>query len=85
MEHAHPVMGMFPQVQSMLTIMGSIFIFKDALHRPMVFNMDAIGKNVFFHNSVYVNDYGTNFNFQRCPAQTHGFEPGRYREKRVLP
>ena len=48
----------------MLPIVGPIYIFKDVLHTPIIFNMDAIGKNAFFHNSVYVNDYGTNFHLK---------------------
>ena len=45
----------------MLTIMGTILIFKDVLHTPLIFNMYAIGRNAFGHSSVHVNDYGTNF------------------------
>ena len=48
----------------MLTIMVPISIFKDVLHTPIIFNLDAIGKNALFHDSVYFNDYGTNFHLK---------------------
>ena len=31
--------------------------------------MDAIGKNAFFHNRVYVNDYGTNLHLHLKAGQ----------------
>ena len=47
---------------SMFTIVGPTFSFEGVLHPYTSFiNMEASGKNAYIQTSVYVDDYGTNF------------------------
>ena len=55
----------FSITASISMIAGPILKIEDVLQTITGFNMDDGRKNVFFHNSFHVKDYGTNFHLQK--------------------